>query len=183
MHENPARPFHLDTLLDEHAFVGLSHAVGHHPRGGAASCGSGGRVLPVVEKHPRVRLRDRAEPRTWDPPGSSPRTQVVLKSLKRTGTGPTLRSSLISRAPLAPRKTKAVPSVGCPAKGNSSSIVKMRTRTPRWHSMVVRGRMKVVSERFVSLANACICASVRPRPSRTTASAFPSSGVALKTSI
>jgi len=142
-----------------------------------------GRVLPVVEKHPRVRLRDRAEPRTWDPPGSSPRTQVVLKSLKRTGTGPTLRSSLISRAPLAPCKTKAVPSVGCPAKGNSSSIVKMRTRTPRWHSMVVRGRMKVVSERFVSLANACICASVRPRPSRTTASAFPSSGVALKTSI
>jgi len=97
-------------------------------------------------------------------------------------TAPPLPATVTS-APLSPRKAKAVPKVGCPANGNSSSTVKMRTRTPRSHSMVVRGRMKVVSERFVSLANACICASVRPRPSRTTASAFPSSGVALKTSI
>src|ERR1700691_3341826 len=42
--------------------------------------------------------------------------------------------------------------------------------------------MNVVSERFISLAIACISASVSPRPSRNTASELPSSGREEKTS-
>src|SRR5205823_13084714 len=53
------------------------------------------------------------------------------------------------------RSTKAVPSVGCPAKGNSSSGVKMRTLTPRFCSSArARGKMKVVSESRISRASA-----------------------------
>ena len=45
--------------------------------------------------------------------------------------------------------------------GNSSSTVKMRTRTPRSLSVAgSRGKINVVSERFISLAMACISASV-----------------------
>src|SRR5207253_2326237 len=45
-----------------------------------------------------------------------------------------------------------------------------------------RGRMKVVSERRISRATACICALVRPRASVKTASWLPSSGRRVKTS-
>jgi hypothetical protein len=38
------------------------------------------------------------------------------------------------------------------------------------------GRMKVVSERFISRAKACICSLLRPRPSRKTASELPAEG-------
>ena len=44
------------------------------------------------------------------------------------------------------------------------------------------GRMKVVSERLVSRAMACICSVVRPRPSRTTARALPVRARSVKTS-
>ena len=40
-----------------------------------------------------------------------------------------------------------------------------------------RGRMKVVSERFISLAIACISASLSPRASKNTAREFPSRGL------
>src|SRR5213082_2221466 len=42
-----------------------------------------------------------------------------------------------------------------------------------------RGRMKVVSERFISRASACICLSVKPRASVKMANGLPASGVQL----
>src|SRR5690242_11059994 len=60
----------------------------------------------------------------------------------------------------------------------------MRTFTPRSRSTAAsRGRMKVVSDRFISLATACISASLRPRASGKTARGLPSRGLAEKTSI
>src|SRR4029434_2334198 len=46
----------------------------------------------------------------------------------------------------------------------------------------VGGRMKVVSERFISLATACISPSDRPRPSSTTARGLPPNTRSVKTS-
>ena len=113
----------------------------------------------------------------------SPKPGWPGPSSNRTGTVPTFKLSLTSRAPFDPRSTNAVPSVGCPANGNSSWTVKIRTRTPRSRSTVVSpGRMKVVSERFVSRAKPCISASLSPRPSVMTARALPSRGWELKTS-
>src|SRR5579864_5035397 len=60
----------------------------------------------------------------------------------------------------------------------------MRTCTPRSRSSAVsRGRMKVVSDRFISLAMACISVSHRPRASGKTARGLPSRGLAEKTSM
>src|SRR5207245_5729213 len=68
-------------------------------------------------------------------------------------------------------------------KGNSSSTVKIRTRTPRSRSVgASRGRMNVVSERFISLAINCISPSLNSRPSKNTASEFPSSSLEVNTS-
>ena len=53
--------------------------------------------------------------------------------------------------------TQAVPMVGCPANWSSRAGVKIRTRAAQ--SPRVGGRMKVVSERFISLAMACISPS------------------------
>ena len=54
-----------------------------------------------------------------------------------------------------------MPIVGCPAIGSSSPGVKIRTRT----SVSARsaGSTNVVSEKFISLAIACIVAGARPR--------------------
>ena len=96
---------------------------------------------------------------------------------------PTFNSSGTSAAPDCPRNTNAVPSVGCPANGNSSCTVKMRTRVPRALSAAGSpGSMKVVSERFISSASACICSVVSPRPSRITASELPASARSVNTS-
>src|ERR1700676_875759 len=113
----------------------------------------------------------------------SPNAGAPALSSKCTGTLPTFNSNVTQLAPLWPRNANAVPSVGCPAKGNSSSTVKMRTRTPCNRSVSTpRGRMNVVSDRFISLARDCISVSVNPRPSENTAREFPSSGCEEKTS-
>jgi len=77
-------------------------------------------------------------------------------------------------------RTHAVPIVGWPANGSSRRGVKILTR--KAHSGLVAGRMKVVSERFISSAIACISSSRRSRPSRITARGFPPSGRSVKTS-
>ena len=113
----------------------------------------------------------------------SPNAGLPSASSKRTGTLPTFRSSTTSRALLSPRSANAVPSVGCPANGNSSCTVKIRTLTPCSCSISFsRGMTNVVSERFISLATACISASFSPRPSKNTASELPSRGLDEKTS-
>ena len=113
----------------------------------------------------------------------SPKTGCPDFSSKRTGTLPTLSSRATSRVPVEPRNWKAVPSVGWPAKGNSSCTVKIRTRTPRSRSLAAsRGKMNVVSERFISRAMACICESSSPRASGYTARELPSKGREEKTS-
>src|SRR5207302_7442021 len=62
-----------------------------------------------------------------------------------------------------------------PAKCNSSCTVKILTRTPLSRSTVAsRGRMNVVSDKFISLATDCISESVSPVPFGKTASEFPS---------
>src|SRR5713101_4740246 len=96
---------------------------------------------------------------------------------------PTLRSSLIWLAPESPRSANAVPSVGWPANGSSSWTVKMRTRTPRSRSVAgSRGKMNVVSDRFISRAMACISSPLRPLLSENTASGLPWSGWEVNTS-
>ena len=57
-----------------------------------------------------------------------------------------------------------MPIVGCPAIGSSSPGVKIRMRT----SVPGRsgGSTNVVSEKFISLAIACIVSADSPRPSR-----------------
>src|SRR5215468_4319234 len=56
----------------------------------------------------------------------------------------------------------------------------MRTRAAQ--SGRVGGRMNVVSDRFISVAMACISPSPRPRPSSTTARGFPPNTRSVKTS-
>src|ERR1700722_6499746 len=113
----------------------------------------------------------------------SPNEGLPSASSKSTGTLPTFKSSTTSRALLSPRSANAVPSVGCPANGNSSCTVKNRPLTPCSCSISFsRGMPKVVSERFISLATACISAPLSPRPSKNTASELPSRGLDEKTS-
>jgi hypothetical protein len=76
--------------------------------------------------------------------------------------------------------TKAVPSVGWPANGNSIVGVKMRIRASA--SGVVGGRTNALSERFVSRVSASMVASSRPLASVNTASALPASARSVKTS-
>jgi hypothetical protein len=61
--------------------------------------------------------------------------------------------------------------VGCPANGISKLGVKIRTRA----SARSLGSTNVVSDRFIWRASACIRASLRPRASVNTQSAFPDS--------
>ena len=53
-HQNAARPFHLESLLDEHLLIGFGHSVRYHPRGGASRRRARGWVLAVVEHHASV---------------------------------------------------------------------------------------------------------------------------------
>ena len=115
----------------------------------------------------------------------SPKTLPSLSLWNTTGILPILSSSAISAASgkRVARSAMAVPSVGWPANGSSSRGVKIRTSTPRSRSVAEsRGKMKVVSERFVSRAMAAISASARPRASVKTASGLPLSFSEVNTS-
>src|SRR3954462_2088269 len=96
-----------------------------------------------------------------------------------TGTMPDFVSRRSSSACSGPPSTKAVPSVGWPANGTSAVGGKIRMRACPSPS---GGSTKTVSDRFVSRARRCISSSPSPRPSVKTASAFPASGVSVKTS-
>ena len=89
-----------------------------------------------------------------------------------TGTGPTPRpKTKRSRSgPITPDRASAnvLPMVGWPAIGSSSAGVKMRIRTSVPGPS--GGSTNVDSEKFISLAIACIVSAARPRPSRNTAS-------------
>jgi hypothetical protein len=52
--EDATWTLHFNSLFDQYPFLGLSNAISHHPRGGAASRRAGRRILPVVEDHARV---------------------------------------------------------------------------------------------------------------------------------
>src|ERR1700727_2981841 len=59
----------------------------------------------------------------------------------------------------------------------------MLSRPPRSRSVAAsRGRMKVVSDRFISFAIETISSSLKPRPSEKTARELPSRGLDVKTS-
>jgi hypothetical protein len=53
-HKNPAGTHHLEALLDQNAFFGMSDTMGDHPGGGAPGRRPGSRVFSVVEEHARV---------------------------------------------------------------------------------------------------------------------------------
>ena len=76
--------------------------------------------------------------------------------------------------------TKAVPTLGWPAKGISALGVKMRTWAVCAGSF--GGSTKVVSARLNSAAMACICSVVRPSASSTTARGLPPNLRSVKTS-
>ena len=97
-----------------------------------------------------------------------------------TGTTPEPVSSRITIFCSGPPSTNALPSVGWPANGSSTSGVKIRIRTSA--SSTVAGSTKTVSERFISRARRAIVCSSRSRPSVKTASWFPANGVSVKTS-
>src|SRR5580692_662522 len=52
--KNPARTLHLESLFDQNAFVGLSHAGCHHPGRGATSGGTRCRIFTVIKDHSSV---------------------------------------------------------------------------------------------------------------------------------
>src|SRR5438034_287481 len=77
-----------------------------------------------------------------------------------------------------PASTKAVPSVGCPAKSISLTGVKILIFA--WPPASA-GSTNVTSEKLISRASACIVSPSSPRASVKTASWFPSSGLSVKT--
>ena len=81
----------------------------------------------------------------------------------------------LERAP----RTNAEPRTGCPAKGSSTSGVKIRIRACPPDS---GGSTKTVSEKFISRASFNIVSSSTPRPSVKTASWFPVKASSVKTS-
>jgi hypothetical protein len=52
--KNPAGPHHLDALLDHDTLFGPRNSMLNHPCGAATRCRTGGGVLSIVKKHPRV---------------------------------------------------------------------------------------------------------------------------------
>jgi len=74
----------------------------------------------------------------------------------------------------------AVPTVGCPANGNSRAGVKILTRAVL--TGFIGSNTNTVSDRLNSRAIACMRRSSRPPQSRTTASGFPASAVSANTS-
>ena len=104
------------------------------------------------------RFRDVDQPEFWVPPGSS-RRMSAGPGCPRSGQAPGRRSG---REQLRRRRSRRARRKPCPAwvsgKGQLFLHVKMRTLTPRSRSMAgSRGRTKVVSERFISRARACMC--------------------------
>ena len=102
-----------------------------------------------------------------DRPGSFRRMPAHRDSSNRTGTFPTFSSSVISCALLSPRRANAVPSVGCPGERQ----LFLHGENSHSHAAFSlgrgsRGRMKVVSDRFISLAIDCISTSLSPRASK-----------------
>ena len=95
-----------------------------------------------------------------------------------TVTGPAASSKRRLRSPSA--RTSAVPTLGWPAKPNSTVGVKMRTTASNPGS--AGAQTNEVSEYPNSAAIACICSVLRPSPSSTTASGLPPKGVSVKTS-
>ena len=91
-----------------------------------------------------------------------------------TGTGPmpspNTHRSIPWRTPARARANVA-PIVGCPAAGSSLPGVKIRILTSV--PVTSGGKMNVDSEKFISLAIACIVSVGSPRPSRNTASWLP----------
>jgi hypothetical protein len=75
--------------------------------------------------------------------------------------------------------TKAVPTVGCPAKGVSFVGVNMRTRAAQ--SGRVAGSTNAVSVRFSSLAIFCIVSVSNSDASGNTANELPDKGSVVKT--
>src|SRR5215469_12320398 len=102
----------------------------------------------------------------------------------RSGIGPNSSSSrkslqLLDTIPFC-SSTKAVPTVGCPAKGSSFVGVNMRTRAAQ--SDLVAGSTNAVSVKLSSRAIFCIAAASNSEASGKTASEFPDNGSVVKTS-
>ena len=110
------------------------------------------------------------------------RPRFVPVDWTRQETSPIFSSSANVRSPppsSAPSKT-AVPTVGCPANGNSRAGVKILTfaRDDRFAG----GQTNTVSERLNSRAIASIAGVSSPSGSSTTASGFPVKAWSVKTS-
>ena len=101
-----------------------------------------------------------------------------------TGTGPILSSRTNREAPSGAipcaASTHAVPTVGCPAKGNSRAGVKIRSAATQ--SGRDGGKRNTVSDKFISRAIFCMTASSSPRASRSTASGLPANTRSVNTS-
>ena len=76
--------------------------------------------------------------------------------------------------------SQAVPTLGWPANGQLERG--REDAHPRVARRPPAGSTKVVSERFISLAMACICTAVSPSASGNTASGLPANGRSVNTS-
>src|SRR6266702_1892524 len=97
-------------------------------------------IVPQPRQRAGAQIEIVSSPRptstAW-PPTRTPTTSSPPS--KATGTCPAPSSSTTSGAPDVPRKTVAVARVGCPAKGSSSSTVKMRTRVESSYGAAAAG--------------------------------------------
>ena len=117
-----------------------------------------GRAPPRRRRAAR-RRRTAAGPGARWPPTGTPSLHLDLdqrRARRRARAPPRDRLA----AATTPRRTssQAVPTLGWPANGSSSAGVKMRTARV---AVALGGVTKVVSERFISLAMACICSRRR----------------------
>jgi len=104
---------------------------------------------------------------TWEPV-ADPAPIFAPSRSSSTGTIPpaiSIRSTIFWSGPPS---TNAVPSVGWPANGSSVAGVKIRMRTSA--PSACGGSTNTVSEKFISLARACIVSGSRSRASVKTAS-------------
>ena len=101
----------------------------------------------------------------------------------RHGTGPTFSSSTKVRSSAPPSRrasSTAVPTVGCPANGNSRAGVKMRSLARL--ALSAGGNTNTVSDRLNSRAIFCIAGVSSPSGSSTTASGLPARRLSVNTS-
>jgi hypothetical protein len=116
---------------------------------------------------------------------SSHRSPPASERSITTGTRPASSSNVTVTVPsIGPSRpavasANAVPTFGCPANGTSRVGVKMRTRRVCPRSA---GRTNVLSAKLNSRVICCICPSVRPAASGSTASWLPPKRVSVKTS-